>query len=290
MDAKKIKVCVVVPVFNRINLTLRFIKSFQKSEFHDYKLVIIDDGSTDGTGKILNEMHPEIVVLPGTGDLWWSGGTNVGVRYALENDFEYVLTINNDSEVEPDTLGQLFEMAQKNPRMIIGSRIMLDREGTIWALGVSVTWNADIFLNLNCHLNDVAKTTSIINPHPVDCLTGNGTLVPIQIFEEIGLYNYTWCPQYHGDTEFTLRAKAKGFTSSVAMDAVVYNNNYVSVPEFSISEELFSRKSGHYWRPIVFMFVTYAPKHQAKKVVKQFVWLKNRLKKQIKKMITIGHC
>ncbi len=284
-EINEIKVCVVVPVFNRINLTLRFIESFQKSEYHNYTLVIVDDGSTDGTRYIVNETHPDVVVLPGTGDLWWSGSTNVGVRYALENNYDYVMTINNDSEVEPDTLGQLVEVAQRHPKTIVGSRIMLDKNGTIWALGVSVDWSSSCFLSLNCFHKNVEIINEMVDPLPVYCLTGNGTLIPTCVFIDIGVYNGTWCPQYHGDTEVTIRARSKHFPSVVALGAIVYNNDFASDPQFSFVDELFSKKSHHYWKPICYIFLTYSPFKYKFNVVKQFTWVRSLVPQKYRNML-----
>ena len=51
-------------------------------------------------------------ILQGDGNLWWSGATNLGVRYALEHGFAYVLTINNDSRVSPAFLSELVKTAR----------------------------------------------------------------------------------------------------------------------------------------------------------------------------------
>src|SRR5437588_7973739 len=88
------RVAVVVPVYNKIALTVRFLKSFRKVRYPNYTIVVIDDGSQDGTSEVLKQRFPQVVVLPGDGNLWWSGATNVGVEYALGHDYDFVLTIN----------------------------------------------------------------------------------------------------------------------------------------------------------------------------------------------------
>src|SRR5258708_4234594 len=114
------RVAVVVPVYNNIRRTLRFLDSFTRVRHRYYQMIVVDDGSTDGTRMQLAAHHPSVLVLTGTGDLWWSGATNLGVRFALDNDFDYVLTINNDSIVAPDFLGRLLETAAAHPRSIVG--------------------------------------------------------------------------------------------------------------------------------------------------------------------------
>jgi GT2 family glycosyltransferase len=116
-------VAVVVPVHGRLPLTLRFIESFRHVIYPPYRLVIVDDGSPDDTAAVLTREHPELVLLRGDGNLWWAGATNLGVRYALDEGFDFVLTINNDAVVSPEFLGRLVETAAENPNSIVGSRI-----------------------------------------------------------------------------------------------------------------------------------------------------------------------
>lgn len=249
--------------------------------YRHFTLVIVDDGSTDGISDFLQKNYPDVVVLSGNGDLWWSGATNLGVDYAIDNNYDYVLILCCDSELEPDTLGNLVETSLANPGKIIGARIMLNRQGLIWALGVQIEWNAAFFLTLSHYNKNIEDINTLPDPLPTDCLTGNGTLIPIEVFKKIGSFNSAWCPQYHGDSEFTIRAKSKGFPSIVALNAVVYNNEFDSAPKFRIWDELFSKKSGHYWRPIVYIFLKYAPLRNIPNMFKHFSWFRKRLFKTI---------
>src|SRR6516164_5363299 len=93
------KVALVVPVHNKIALTIRFLESLRAVSYPKYSVIVVDDGSQDGTSRIVELRFPEVIVLKGHGNLWWSGATNLGVRYALKHGYDYVLTINNDSRV-----------------------------------------------------------------------------------------------------------------------------------------------------------------------------------------------
>ena len=80
----------VIPVHNRLDYTkkcLQIFRELQKNSFfqnNNIQIVIIDDGSTDGTGGWIRENYPEVIVLNGDGNLWYTGGVNVGFKYALE--------------------------------------------------------------------------------------------------------------------------------------------------------------------------------------------------------------
>ncbi len=213
MSSADPKVAVVVPVHGRLPLTIRFLESFRQVAYRNAVVVLIDDRSPDDTADHLARHFPEVKVLQGDGKLWWAGGTNKGVRYALARRFPYVLTINNDAIVHPDFLGRLVETAEAHPGSIVGSRInFLDDPGKVWAIGGYTNWEVHFILNL--FDNDVAEEDVLerrSHPWPAEFLTGCGTLVPTGCYRKIGLYDERMCPQYHADSEFTLRAGSNGY-------------------------------------------------------------------------------
>jgi GT2 family glycosyltransferase len=252
------RIAVVVPVHNKLALTVRFIKSFERVRYPHYTLLIVDAGSTDDTAQTLDRDHPSVVRLHRNGDLWWSGGTNLGVRWALAERFDYVLTINNDTLVHPDFLSHLVETAVAHPRTIVGARInFLDEPGKIWSVGGYVNWRDGVVLQLRDHGGREDETLARrANPCTAEILTGCGTLVPAACYREIGLYDERWCPQYHADSEFILRAGRRGWKPLVDLRAVVWND----VQSTCWSQRLFSRRSPWFWRPVLAIHWRYCPK------------------------------
>jgi GT2 family glycosyltransferase len=247
----------VVPVFNKLPLTLRFLDSFRNVRYPRHSVVLVDDGSTDGTADAVAARFPEVVLLRGDGNLWWSGGTNLGVRHALDNGYDYVLTINNDTVVHPDFLSRLVATAEANPRSLVGACIkFLDEPEKIWAAGGHMNFASGVILQLRLN----GATRAALGPahpdtFPVDILTGCGALVPAACFREIGLYDERWCPQYHGDSEYTLRAWKHGYRVLVDLRAVVWNE----VRNTCVYKNVFSRRSPWFWRPLTALHLRYCP-------------------------------
>jgi GT2 family glycosyltransferase len=263
------KVAVVVPVHGRLPLTVRFLESFRAVTYDNYELVVIDDGSPDDTAAYLARHHPEVTVLHGDGGLWWAGGTNRGVQYALGHGFRHILTVNNDACVRPDFLGRLVETAESHPGSIVGSRVdYLDEPGRVWGAGGYTHWE-DYFI-LRLHDNG-AREADVLprrpSPAPVEFLTGCGTLVPADCYRKIGLYDERMCPQYHADSEFTLRAGRRGWRVLVDLRAVVSND----VPRTCSLRHLFRRRSPHYWRPLLALHLRYCPsRHRLRSLARQY--------------------
>lgn len=243
-----LSIAVVVPVHNRIGHTINFLESFKNQYYSNYKVIIVNDGSTDNTDQTLALNYPDVVVLAGNGNLWWSGATNCGVMYALENKFDFILTINNDAVVAPDLLNRLLDFSTLFPDSVIGARInLLSEPRTVWATGMLLT--AGMFpLLQQCHyLVSELELPDIHKPYFVDSLPGNGVLIPANCFRKIGLFDNINCPQYFGDCEFFLRAKKAGYKIIVNLSAVIWNDEKAT----SKCINPFSIKSPWYWRAVL---------------------------------------
>ena len=137
-------IAILIPVHNRISYTKKCIRTLEGLVANEspsnnmYHIVVIDDGSTDGTGDWLADEYPDIIVLNGDGNLWWSGGINVGATYAIsEINADFLLLWNNDIHPAPDYFIELDRLISSIPeRTIAGSKIfLLNKENVINAFG-----------------------------------------------------------------------------------------------------------------------------------------------------------
>ena len=76
---------IVIPVYNRKEFTHQCLLSIIKQTNKNFKIIIVDDRSTDGTREMINSEFPEIILLKGDGNLWWTRAINLGVKYALKH-------------------------------------------------------------------------------------------------------------------------------------------------------------------------------------------------------------
>jgi len=106
------RLAIVVPVHNRLALTNALLSELRQSEHEEALVIIVDDGSTDGTYDYLREHHPDVVIASGSGDLWWSGAANLGCRLAIERGAELLLLFNNDNvRISPNCVSELLRCA-----------------------------------------------------------------------------------------------------------------------------------------------------------------------------------
>jgi GT2 family glycosyltransferase len=242
----------VVPAYNRCEKTLRFLRSFAEVTYPRKRVVIVDDGSTDGTHHSVELNHPEVPVLQGDGHLWWSGGTNLGVRYALDHGADYILTINDDSVMEPDFLTHLVAVARQDPSYVVGCRLhRQDVRDEIWSIGTSLVLRGGAVFALNFAGRRWSEIVgNLPDPYPVDTMPGNGVLLPRDVFGRVGYYDARNLPQYHADSDLVLRARALGFKPVIALKSVLYNHILEKPLVDNRIDMVLSRKSDRYHRSI----------------------------------------
>lgn len=216
------KIFVVIPVFNRVEHTLACIGDFQRQTYGNFELVIIDDGSTDGTSEKVRRKFPEVTLLKGTGDLFWTGGTNVGVEYALKHarSSDYILTINNDVRITEEYLDTIVKAGRQNYNSLIGSLcVYLDRTDVIETSGFVMNWRTG-FPRPQDKMGS-KRTPVHVGLREITHTCGKGVLIPVGVFHDLGLYDQEHFPHYHADSAFTLKAHLAGYKVFVCYDAIV---------------------------------------------------------------------
>ena len=216
------KIYIVIPVHNRKALTKDCLQSLQQQSDENFEIVVIDDGSTDGTGEMIRQQFPDVVLLQGDGNLWWVGAVNEGIRHVLDicNPDDYILLLNDDLIVPQNCISQFRKLASTFPNTLIGSVVVDINDRDIVAKGgVRINW-----ITAKHHKLNQGKVLSSFPEGfyvEVSFLTGRGVLIPSKVFRDVGLYkaHYVQC----GDPELTVRAAKAGYRLIVSYDAVVFS-------------------------------------------------------------------
>jgi GT2 family glycosyltransferase len=223
------KISILIPVFNNLKFTQKCLQNItemlQKNEISKvFELIVIDDGSTDGTKEWITKNYIEVHLLEGDGNLWWSGGINMGARYALEKlKSDYVLLWNNDIKISENYFSLMIQIASEyDQNTLIGSKVYANMEKNIvWTMGGIFNPKTGYTGMKAFMVNDSEEYQK---PIEVDWLTGMGTLVPANVIHKIGYWDEVNFPQYHGDTEFSYRAKQNGCKNIVDPRLVIWND------------------------------------------------------------------
>lgn len=220
---------VIIPVFNGLLFTQKCLQELytminRLDNPESVTVIVTDDASTDGTAEWIKVHYPQVVVLIGNGELWWSGGINMGTRYALDKlKADFILWLNNDIEPATDYLQQLFSIIQLNDNIRIGgSKIFYAHDRSlIWSMGgvFDTKTGRKHMIGMNDPDSEVFTSET-----ECDWLPGMGTFIHKSVFEKIGFVDADNFPQYHGDSDFTFRAHLEGYSIIVYPQLRIWND------------------------------------------------------------------
>ena len=215
-----VKIEVVTPVHNRKELTLRCLQSLREADLTgiDLHVIVVDDGSTDGTADALAAQFPDVTVVAGDGNLWYTAGTNVGLAAALERQPDFILAINNDCIFDQGFLQHMLSSARSDSKTVVGAVLVNwdDRESVFQ---VAPKWN--VWWGGMRHWVKQTVNTLPDKPWEVELIVGNCVLFPAEAIRRVGLMDAKRLPQY-GDAEYTPRMRKAGWRLVVDPRARVY--------------------------------------------------------------------
>jgi GT2 family glycosyltransferase len=202
---------VLLPVHNRCSVTLRFAACLEKQTYKNYTLILIDDGSDDGTAASVCDVIPSVHVLQGDGSLWWGGGLHKGYEYLASlpvPDDDVILIANDDIEFDEDVLEKTARYLQGNAGCMASAKCYSKQTGLLLDEGVVVDWRSFTF-------------TRVSAEETINCLATRYLFMEAGTFKRSGGFHPKLLPHYLSDYEFTIRAHRRGVKLSVA-DVAVY--------------------------------------------------------------------
>lgn len=217
---KKIKVEIVTTVHNRRDMTLQWLRSLSRIDRTnlDAHVIVVDDGSTDGTAEAIKANFPETEIVAGDGTLWYTGGINRAFEAALQRDPDYILATNDDEVFDEKFLRYMVETAEKYPRSVVGAVLLL------WDVPHRVFQVAPRWDTLGGgwrHWQNQTIWTLPEKPFEVDLIVGNCVLFPAAAVREVGLMDEKRFVQF-GDAEYTPRMKRRGWRLLIEPRARVF--------------------------------------------------------------------
>lgn len=208
--------CIVIPSWNARKFIDITLKSLQKMHTD---VVVIDNGSSDGTEDFLHKNFPETVVLRNKTNLGFAGGVNVGISYALKHGYKFVALFNNDAVADENWLKELVEVMNCNKQCgIVTSKILLDDKKHLDSTGDFYTIYGIPFPR-GRHELDHKQYDKEIN---VFGASGGASLYRVEMLRAVGFFDDDFFA-YYEDVDISFRAQQAGWKVLYEPKAIVYH-------------------------------------------------------------------
>lgn len=224
-------VAILILNWNTLDWTRRCLTALRELAIPRVRILVIDNGSEDGSPEALEAEFPEAAVLRAGRNLGVGGGRNLGAEYVLGEwpETAYLLFLDNDARPEPGALDRLVEAAEANPRLGVasGKVYYMDRPNILWSCG------GDVLL----HRADV-KLRGMGSPDEgqfdeactVDMVAGAAFFVPVAAWRDLGPFDPDFGLYFCEDTEWCLRAARRGYEVRYLPDAVFHHQVSKTAP------------------------------------------------------------
>lgn len=211
------------------------LKAQSASWWRKSKVIVVDNGSTDNSVAVIRKEFPSVEVIEKVENLGFAGGNNVGIRRALESGADFVWLLNNDTNVDENSVTSLIDACNERNVGIAGSKIYFapgceyhkeryadkDRGHVLWYAGGLIDWKNMYASHRGVDEVDEGQYGAV---EETPFITGCSMMVKKEVFEKIGLLDEKFFA-YLEDLDFCLRAKQMGYKLLYVPQSIIWHNN-----------------------------------------------------------------
>lgn len=206
---------VITAVHNRYAITEAFVKRLLAQSFKNWRLILVDDGSTDGTAEMVKNLLPNAEIITGDGNLWWGGALHEAYKYvkADVDDSDFIFISNDDTDFPDDYVERAVAILERNPNTILtGCGISKQTEKQVDG---AVMFD---FLKGSATLGREEESFG-------NCASTRSIFLRASDMKRIGGFHPVLLPHYASDYEWTIRAWRKKKMKILCVSSLQYEVN-----------------------------------------------------------------
>jgi hypothetical protein len=213
------KVVVIIVIWNGLQDTLECLESLLQDGYPAMEIVVVDNGSTDGSAATIRERGFPVRIVNAGGNLGFTGGNNLGLEEARRLEASYAFLLNNDTTLEKGAIRALVDAAELNPSVGIVAPVMhyYSAPDKIWFAGGLLRLAKGEAIH-----DQESSPTRLSEPYSTSWVSGCAMLVRMRACAEVGglddRFYFTW-----EDVDWSLRMRRKGFEVMVVPKARIFH-------------------------------------------------------------------
>lgn len=217
------KVAVIIPHLKGIPCLVDCIKSLNKITYRNFYIIIVHNGpESTALQDALAPISKNITKIIDTKEnIGFARANNIGIRQALQGGAEYILLLNDDTEVDPDFLTTLIDVAELHPDAgMLGPKILFyDQPQKIWFAGARFDRKTCTVMTTGFDQLDKCRNSTLVDS---DYITGCALLVKREVIEKIGLLDERFF-LYWEDVDWGLRSRKAGLKNLIATHSHIWH-------------------------------------------------------------------
>ena len=232
---KEPKIAIIIINWNTYQLTFNCLKSLKACTYKNKTIFLVDNGSKDGSGDKIALEFPDINFIKNEINEGFTGANNKALKVILKQNFDYVLLLNNDTEVKPNFLSLLEARMDSDQNLAATQPLILDfpNKNTIWNGGGS--FNSFFGLSKTRYNGLIYKPQLKIETF-TEWISGCCILVKIEVIKEVGLLDNRFFA-YFEDVDWSIRMTKLGYKLGVVPKSIIYHQSSGSTKMNNTSNE-----------------------------------------------------
>ncbi|QCR22502.1 glycosyltransferase family 2 protein [Pontibacter sp. SGAir0037] len=225
--------------YNQAQVTCEMVFSLRKITYPNIEIIVVDNASPSEAPDLIEEQCPEVKLIRSSVNLGYAGGNNLGVMQAKG---EYILFLNNDTEVEPGFLEPLVDLFEHNAKAGVASpKIIYHNTDSMIQYAGSHGINA--WTGRSITIGQFEKDKGQHNVSRATALAdGAAMMVPMRVIQQVGLMPELYF-LYYEELDWCEIMKRAGYSCHYVADSTIYHKESVSVGKFSVLKTYYMNRN-----------------------------------------------
>jgi GT2 family glycosyltransferase len=235
MTADKIKniaISIIIPHFNGKIILKSCLKSLLKNSFKEYEIIVVDNGSTDGSQELIRKEFSTVILVENDMNKGYAGGCNEGISHTKG---KYIIFLNNDVEVAENFLEEMYKAINSDDKIgFVQPKMLSMQKKTCFDYSGGAGGEIDIFgfpfargrvfIELE---EDKSQYDDMTNE--IFWASGTAVLIRKSLLDILGSFDEDFFAHME-EIDLNWRAKLIGFKSIITMNTFLYHYSGYTLP------------------------------------------------------------